>query len=88
MQLFLLLALLSVFAALAWAAYFLLGKPPTESAPNTDTAVDADSQRAEQSRKMAGALAWRVGLSIALLLLLLAAYALGWIQPQAAPISR
>ena len=90
MQWFLLLALLSVFAALAWAAYFLLGKPPAENAPNTDTdtAVDADSQRAEQSRKMAGALAWRVGLSIALLLLLLAAYALGWIQPQAAPISR
>ena len=88
MQWFLLLALLSVFAALAWAAYFLLGKPPAESAPNTDAAIDADSQRAEQSRKMAGALAWRVGLSIALLLLLLAAYALGWIQPQAAPISR
>ncbi|HOW46723.1 MAG TPA: DUF2909 domain-containing protein [Rubrivivax sp.] len=34
-----------------------------------------------QGRKMARALALRVALSVAVFLLLLAAYALGWIQP-------
>ena len=82
MQWFLVLALLSVLAALAGAAYFLLGKPPS---PNEQ---ENESQRAAQAQKMARALAWRVGLSIALLLLLLAAYALGWIQPHAAPVGR
>ena len=84
MQWFLLLALLSVFAALATAAYFLLGKPPGQ--PNTDSQDDA--AKAERAKNMAHALAWRVGLSIALVLLLLIAYALGWIQPHAAPLLR
>jgi hypothetical protein len=31
--------------------------------------------------KMVGALAWRIGLSVALFVLLIAAYYLGWIEP-------
>lgn len=85
MQWFLLLTLLSVFAALATAAYFLLGKPPT--GPDDASAAD-DEANAQRAKKMARALAWRVGLSIALVLLLLIAYALGWIQPHAAPLLR
>lgn len=83
MQWFLLLGLLSVFAALATAVYFLLGKPPSEP----DAESEDDAIKAERAKRMANALAWRVGLSIALVLLLLMAYALGWIQPHAAPIT-
>ena len=84
MQWFLLLALLSVFAALATAVYFLLGKPT--SAPDQDTNDEAAAP--DRTRKMARALAWRVGLSIALVMFLLMAYALGWVEPHAAPIGR
>ena len=84
MQWFLLLALLSVFAALATAAYFLLGKPPGQ--PNTDS--EDDAAKAERAKHMAHAMAWRVALSLTLVLFLLIAYALGWIQPHAGFISR
>lgn len=39
------------------------------------------STKPEDSGKMVKALAWRVGLSVGLFLLLILAYALGWIQP-------
>ncbi len=39
------------------------------------------SRKQEDGGKMANALAWRVGLSVALFLLLILARALGWIQP-------
>jgi len=38
------------------------------------------------SRRMAWALTWRVGLSIALFLLLLLAHALGWINASGVPV--
>jgi hypothetical protein len=84
MQWFLLLALLSVLAALAAAAYFLLGRPPGSAIDE----ASADAATIVRTERMARALAWRVGLSIAVVLLLLLAYALGWIRPHAAPISR
>ena len=80
MKLILALGLLSILIALGMAVYWLLGK---SSAPTQEP--KAQAQRAE---KMARALAWRLGLSIALVLLVLLAYALGWIQPQAAPLGR
>jgi len=40
------------------------------------------SSKPEDSGKMVKALAWRVGLSVFLFLLLLVAYTQGWIAPQ------
>lgn len=37
------------------------------------------------SRRTAKALTWRIGLSLALFLLLMLAFALGWIQPHGGP---
>ena len=38
-----------------------------------------------KSKNMARALAWRVGLSVALFLCILIAYKFGWIQPKGLP---
>jgi hypothetical protein len=40
------------------------------------------STREDDGKKMVTALAWRIGLSVALLLLLIVAYFSGWIEPQ------
>ena len=82
MKIFIVLALLSVLSALACAVFFLLGRGAgANGAPE-------DGDKPERARRMARALAWRVGLSIALVLLILLAYALGWISPHAAPLVR
>lgn len=65
------LLMVGVLAALAAAGFFMLHQ---------------DREHDPEGRKMARALAWRVGLSVAVFLLLLAAYALGWIQPTGIPI--
>jgi hypothetical protein len=39
------------------------------------------SSREEDGRKMVAALAWRIGLSVALFVLLIVAYYNGWIEP-------
>jgi hypothetical protein len=39
------------------------------------------SAREEDGRKMVVALAWRIGLSVALFVLLIVAYYSGWIEP-------
>jgi hypothetical protein len=41
------------------------------------------SSREEDGKKMVAALAWRIGLSVALFVLLIVAYYAGWIQPLA-----
>jgi len=40
------------------------------------------SSKPDQSGKMVKALAWRIGLSVFLFVLLLVAYSQGWIEPQ------
>jgi len=40
------------------------------------------SSKADDGAKMVKALAWRIGLSVALFVLLIVAYYLGWIDPQ------
>lgn len=45
---------------------------------------DDDAQR---SRQMARALAWRIGLSIALFVAVLLAWRLGWIHPTGLPLA-
>lgn len=39
------------------------------------------SRKPEDGTKMVNALAWRIGLSVALFLLIVVAYYLGWIDP-------
>ncbi len=70
MKLLIALALLGIIAALASAGVFMLKK-----------SRDGDGR----NNKMARALALRVGLSIALFLLVLFSYWMGWVQPSGLP---
>jgi hypothetical protein len=65
--------LIAIVAVLASAGVVMLRKP-RDGRPN-----DA---------RMARALMWRVILSIGLFVFILLAWALGWIQPSALPLSR
>lgn len=64
--------LVAVLAALAGAGYFMLRRP--QDGENRDP------------RAMARALALRVGLSVAVFLLILLAWSQGWIKPSGLPI--
>lgn len=64
------LALVAVLVALASAGMFMLRHRGDE---------------ASRDRRMARALAWRVGLSVGLFLFILLAYLLGWITPHGVP---
>lgn len=77
MKVFIVLALLAIIAALASAGLFMLRRGKT---------AHADSEDPARNKRMARALALRVGLSIALFVLILLAYALGWIQPTGVPL--
>jgi len=76
MKVFIVLALVAIIVALASAGLFMLR--PRKPAPG-DTEPGRD-------KRMARALALRVGLSVALFLLILLAYSLGWIQPSGLPL--
>ncbi len=67
------MALIVVLAALASAGLFMLRKDK------------ADGRR---DARMARALAWRVGLSIALFVFVMVSWRMGWIQPGGLPIGR
>lgn len=72
------LALVAIVAALASAGVFMLrrdGQP-------ADSATEGQARRS----RMARALAWRVGLSVTLFLLILLAWSLGWIAPTGLPV--
>lgn len=77
MKVFIVLALLAIVAALASAGLFMLRRGKAAQANGDDPA---------RNKRMARALALRVGLSIALFLLILLAYTLGWIQPTGVPL--
>ena len=66
-------ALIVVLVALASAGVFMLRKD------KADGGGDA---------RMARALAWRVGLSIALFVFVMLSWRMGWIQPGGLPIGR
>jgi hypothetical protein len=76
MKVILVLALLGVLVALGSAGLFMLRRPPKR-----DAAAPAD-------RRMAWALAVRVGLSVALFLFVMLAWHLGWIAPKGLPTGR
>lgn len=64
------MALVLVLAALAGAGLFMVRK---------------GANPAERDKRMARALAWRVGVSIAVFLLVLLGWQLGWIRPTGLP---
>ena len=73
MTLFVALAFLAILAALGAALFFMLRSGYDEKT---------------KGKRMAQALAWRVGLSIVLFLCLLAAWKLGYIQPTGLPATQ
>ncbi len=70
------LVLVAVLGALASAGFFMLRRDP-----------DAQGQGASgPDRRMARALALRVALCVALFILVLVAWALGWVRPGGLPV--
>ncbi|HEX5806121.1 MAG TPA: twin transmembrane helix small protein [Macromonas sp.] len=67
------LAFLAILGSLAAAGVFMLKRDPNA----TGNAA---------SKRMARALAWRVGLSMLLFLLVILAYQLGWLHPSGVPL--
>jgi hypothetical protein len=78
MKVLIVLALLAIVIALGSAGLFMLRGGRTDESASTG--------EASRDKRMARALALRVGISIALFLLILLAYALGWIQPSGLPL--
>jgi fumarate reductase subunit C len=77
MSIVIVIALIAVLAALFSAGVFMLRRPK----------ADEDAGRVPDKR-MARALALRVGVSVALFLLILLAWKLGWIAPKGLPTGR
>jgi Protein of unknown function (DUF2909) len=74
MKILIVIALLAVLGALGSAGLFMLRKRK----PGQDGA--------SPDKRMARALAWRVAVSVALFVLILVAWRLGWIAPRGLPI--
>lgn len=72
MKIVIAVVLLGILAALGSAGLFMLRRPRPGETPHRD-------------KRMARALAVRVGLSIALFLFILFSYWMGWIQPTGLP---
>jgi hypothetical protein len=66
------LAFVAIVGSLGAALFFMVKKPPETGRP--------------RSKGMAWALAMRVGLSVALFVLVLVAYLMGWIHPTGLPL--
>jgi len=70
------IALIAILGALASAGVFMLKRPKDGSSPD------------QADKRMARALAVRVGLSVAIFLLILLAWKMGWISPKGLPTNR
>lgn len=75
MRILIVLGIVAVLCCLGAAGYFMLKR-------------DGSDDQTRRSRMMARALAWRVGLSVALFVAILCAYKLGYIQPTGLPATR
>ena len=69
------IALVAILGALASAGVFMLKRPKDGSSPE------------QADKRMARALAVRVGVSVAIFLLILLAWKFGWISPKGLPTS-
>jgi type VI protein secretion system component VasF len=76
---FIALFLLLIIASLATAGFFMLRRPP-EGAPN-------ESASEAKKRGMVRALTVRISLSVALFLIVLLSWQLGWIHPTGLPLT-
>ncbi len=76
MTIVIVIALIGILAALASAGVFMLKRPKEGSSPQ------------QADKRMARALAVRVALSVAIFLLILVAWKLGWIAPKGLPTGR
>ncbi|PZP27690.1 MAG: twin transmembrane helix small protein [Roseateles depolymerans] len=72
MKLLILFAFIAILGALGAAGFFML----------------RNGRRDKRGPQMARALALRVGLSVALFLVILLCWAMGWIQPTGLPLQR
>lgn len=75
MTVIIVIALVGILGALASAGVFMLKRPK-----------DGNAQTAD--KRMARALAVRVGVSVALFLLILLSWKMGWITPKGVPTGR
>ena len=73
MKWIIIVALIAVLGALASAGVFMLKRGGNEG---------------ERDKRMARALAWRVGLSVALFAFILFSWFMGWIAPTGVPMTR
>ncbi len=73
MKLLMIALMLAVLAALGAAGFAMLRQRKHDDDP--------------EGRRMARALAWRVGLSVTLFLLILLGWGMGWVRPSGLPVS-
>ncbi len=78
MKVLMVVTLIAVLGALASAGFFMLKRDP--GAEGTPTSP------ADRDRRMARALAVRVGLCVALFIVILLSWAMGWVQPGGLPV--
>ena len=71
MKLWIVLAFVGIVGSLLAAGFFMVRGGPAEQ---------------DKAQRMASALAWRIGLSVALFFCLILAYAMGWIKPTGIPL--
>ncbi len=76
MKTFIVMAFVGILVALASAGVFMLRKGQAAEGSHP------------QHKKMARALAWRVGISVTLFLLVMLAWQMGWIKPAGLPLGR
>ena len=76
MKVLMVVVLLAVLGARASAGYFMLRRDPGATADDP----------AARDRRMAQALAVRVGLCVALFIVILIGWALGWVRPGGLPV--
>lgn len=79
------IAFLGILGALAFAGVSMVRRDKRQGTP--DGSAQADDGERPRDKRMAQALAWRVGISVALFLLILLSYHMGWIQPTGLPVA-
>jgi len=82
MKIFVIVAFVAILGSLAAALFFMM-----RGGSSGDETADARNE-AQRSKRMARALAFRVGFSVLLFALVLLAYLMGWIQPTGLPLQR
>lgn len=75
MKILAIVGFIAIIGSLAAALFFMMRRP-------------TEDDHAGRSRHMARALAFRIGFSVLLFVLVLFSYLMGWIQPTGLPVSR